>query len=364
MRQGNYRRGTLLRVLVGLAVASEASGTLGSPSTTANTDSPKYIRWWREWYHCAGLLHQRASFACMLAEAAALNRTAVVQDDYCMHAVHTRAGEQTVEIDRIYNLPAIRKHVRVLLRHGEEHLEKLVKQDLRRQNASTKITTKRVTHAAATAELAVDPTTIITRTFDKQYWYSLCSKNKGGNPEITLTPVHKRVYSAVNKLPKRISTIADKVAAAIGGEFSYIHVRRGDKARQVARWPNVAKDTRGEAVLANPAVQKRVPKGNAIFIATDERDMSVFTAIFHARRAFTLANFTTVIPEIAELNAYEINLVDKGVREHSDKRRIETFHHLTCDDKHGLGQPRMCECGKLAAVKCSRQKYTTKAAKP
>lgn len=291
-------------------------------------------------------MHQRASLACMLAEAKYLNRTAIIQDDYCMDRAHTRAkhAQTFINISNIYNVPEIQKEVRLLLRSGTESVEKLVQHDLSRHNYQPgKLTQSKVTSSIKTAVLESDPSLIITREFRRDYWYELCSSTPKENPEITKTRAHKSVYSKVKMIPTRLTTIAKKIVDSIGERFSYIHVRRGDKIRNSKRWPNLMHDTRGDVILKNPTVKAKIPETNAIYIATNEDDLSVFSAIFHNRKAFAMANYSQSIPEIASLSVYEANLVDLGVRDFADKGIIETFYHLTCDDKHGIASPRSCE---------------------
>eukprot|EP00038_Savillea_parva_P011454 m.197671 g.197671 ORF g.197671 m.197671 type:complete len:390 (+) comp20189_c0_seq1:119-1288(+) len=321
----------------------------------------KYLRWWREWLHCAGLMHQRASFACMLSEAKRLNRTAIIQSDYCMHSVHTHVGKDTyVPLGRMYNLRAISEEVQVLLREGDESVERLVKRDLARRNMSTTISLRRVDSSFRTRNLINEPATIVTRTFDKDYWYELCGASSKGNPELTDESLKESVYNKVNTVPDTVVDLARAIAKRIGGPFSYIHVRRGDKVRATNRWPHLDRDTRGAAILASPVFRQRVPSENAVYLATDERDPTVFSTLFQKRRAYTLANFTHVVPGLAKLSAYEINLVDFTLRTFADPKHIETFNHLTCDEKHGQGAPRSCECGPRFEVKCERPKRPKK----
>eukprot|EP00037_Helgoeca_nana_P023592 m.245382 g.245382 ORF g.245382 m.245382 type:complete len:392 (-) comp26402_c0_seq4:1770-2945(-) len=349
---------TLLFVsALGVGVCEPESRAAAATSKLAPTpQQPKYIRWWREWQHCAGLLHQRASFACMLTEAKYLNRTAIIQNDYCMHSGHTltRNSQELDSVGRIYNMPEIEKEVRVLLRNGVESVETLVQQDLIHLGASSSLTQTKVPSTTSTATLADDPATIVTRTFTDDYWYTLCSRSLKGNPELADTAVHNEVYAKVNLIPDRLVAMARLIADHIGGPFSYIHVRRGDKVRDTARWPHLDRDTRGEAILASNVVLNRVPLTNAMYIATDEKDPSVFSAIFQHRRGFMLSNFSRIVPSLATLGAYELNLVDFHLRTFADPKRVETFYHLTCDEKHGLGMPRTCECGPLRTVICPR----------
>ena len=269
---------------------------------------PRYLRWVREWHHCAGVMHQRASFACMLTEAKVLNRTAVVQNDYCMHKYHTlTASSQSLDsIDRMYNLDEIRLVVGVLLRNGSTHVSKILRSDSTRRGATLPqpMVSKEVSPHVKTSSLLGDQSTLITRRFENNYWYDLCGKGPLGNPELDKTPAHIAVYEKVNTAPHHIATICQRIVKEIEGPFSVVHVRRGDKARDKTRWPNLDSDTRGNAILASPAFNDKVPTNNSVYIATDERNQGVFSALFHSRRAFTMANFTQTIPEIRSLSAY------------------------------------------------------------
>jgi len=64
---------------------------------------PLYLKWAREPRHCAGVSHQRWSFAAFMTEAVALNRTAVIPDMFCLHPVHNSGGYGSSKMDRLVN---------------------------------------------------------------------------------------------------------------------------------------------------------------------------------------------------------------------------------------------------------------------
>ena len=67
------------------ALIADGAGAGAEAGSKPNSEDggPRYLVWERERHHCAGLKHQRASFACMLAEAKVLNRTAGMQAANC-----------------------------------------------------------------------------------------------------------------------------------------------------------------------------------------------------------------------------------------------------------------------------------------
>ena len=186
--------------------------------------------------------------------------------------------------------------------------------------------------------------TIIMRKFSNNYWYEICGNGPLRNPELRGTPAYEAVADKVQWPPDHVINITRRIVSEIGGPFSQIHVRRGDKARDSGRWPNLERDTRGDAILASVAFNDRVPANNSVYIATDERNQAVFSALFLSRRAFTIENFTRSIPELEKLSPYERNMVDHHLRWFAAPGRIETFPHLTCVNKHGSREaPKTCE---------------------
>eukprot|EP00051_Salpingoeca_urceolata_P035565 m.30362 g.30362 ORF g.30362 m.30362 type:complete len:505 (+) comp9424_c0_seq1:63-1577(+) len=277
--------------------------------------------YYSSWY-CAGLAHKRASLSCLLAEAAYLGRGVVIPRTVCLSSVHASNGDPAeVGFDRLFDVASLARHIAGLRFASSGQIKKVL------------ATAPHVAVVSATepsSALKTNEARLLWRNFvPPAFWYDVCTNNPA------LTSLRKRYSKLVKRLPPPLATIAHAMVAEMG-PFVLLHVRRGDKAQDKRRWPNLKRDTRGKAILANPKVAAVAPKGTTVYLATDERDLDgVFAPLFSHWRVFTLRNFSAdIVAATNGLVAYEHAAIDYDLQRNAT-HVIETFNDLTSDSKHG-----------------------------
>ncbi|CAI5477170.1 unnamed protein product [Closterium sp. Yama58-4] len=75
-------------------------------------------------------------------------------------------------------------------------------------------------------------------------------------------------WSAIEYRPELWAVVGQIIASMDGGDYDAVHVRRGDKARDTSRWPNLAQDTSVEALAQK--LPRLIPPGRSVYIASDE----------------------------------------------------------------------------------------------
>eukprot|EP00850_Spirogloea_muscicola_P005378 SM000024S07840 [mRNA] locus=s24:884643:888146:- [translate_table: standard] len=303
--------------------------------------SVKYLFYRRSSAFCAGVVHKYDSLNCYAAEARYLNRTLVLDRDYCMDPGHadTSGDWQYRDIHMYYDVEYLKTFVNVVYMLDFEH-------SLDAWNKGHPDNPARVTildKLQASQPLKEDSSTIIRRDFPGKYWYMVC-----------MTPDNQktinRTYGPLRPAPF-ILEMAEAIGSAMGPDFDTVHVRRGDKATQrKADWPHVDEDTQPEALIKKlPALG--VPFGRILYIATNERDPKFFDLLkqhytIHLLKDFehlwafgskwqreTVAKYGS--RGVLRFDGYLAAMLDYEVMK-KGRQRIETFNDLTQDCRHGV----------------------------
>ncbi|GJP40584.1 hypothetical protein CLOM_g248 [Closterium sp. NIES-68] len=159
-------------------------------------------------------------------------------------------------------------------------------------------------------------------------------------------------WSAIEYRPELWAVAEQIIASMDGGDYDAVHVRRGDKARDASRWPNLARDTSVQ-VLAQK-LPSLIPPGRALYIASDESS-SFFDPLRAIQggpyRVHMLGDFAHLWGEGGEwwraqlalmeghgevaFDAYMEAIVDYAVFA-AARKRVETFNDLTSDPRNGM----------------------------
>ncbi|KAK1431085.1 hypothetical protein QVD17_14305 [Tagetes erecta] len=142
--------------------------------------------------------------------------------------------------------------------------------------------------------------------------------------------------------------IVSAISAKMNWDFDSVHVVRGEKAKNLEQWPNLAADTSPEALLS--ALQDKVDDGRNLYIATDEPDISFFDPLRDKYSTHFLDEYNNLWDESSEWYS-EMTKLNNGAAVEFDgymrasvdtevflrgKKQIETFNDLTRDCKDGI----------------------------
>jgi len=139
-------------------------------------------------------------------------------------------------------------------------------------------------------------------------------------------------HKVIIPLSSKLETYTKRLTSTLEFEESaWIHVRRGDKLSKTAPYTN--------SKSIHKKIQEIAPETQMIYVATDERDLSLFDDL----KKYYKVIFYTDIPtfkELEEEDNYKLFLVEQDIRSHFTKR-IETF---ACDSQQVDGF--LCPTGK------------------
>jgi hypothetical protein len=325
----------------------------------------KVLYYTRDHGFCAGDSHTRWSTLCALAEARALGRVYVFDPFWCVAGEHRRdvrdrssAFAMPVglhdDVERLQSEPAI----------GADEYEALCPSALyRSESVHWTVASQRGNDAgvvgsanpfvdtAALDERFGDVALLVrdqwrTDTTGPVYWYAVCKRQE---------PLLQRRYSALGP-PRRLRWLADEIAKRIGDEaasanlsVAAVHVRRGDKARVVAKFTTLARETEPDAVCAGVrrSLSAAAPcdRSTLLFVAAEEppsfyrvpplsscfRVAMTLDHVARVRAALHIAPGAELPPTvhcaIDELVAHRLGWLSPL------SRVIETFNELTCLDR-------------------------------
>ncbi|KAE8668466.1 CDPK-related kinase 1 family protein [Hibiscus syriacus] len=273
---------------------------------------------------CEGLGHQESSLRCALEEAIFLNRTFVMPSRMCINPIHNDKGilnkvdNVTAEerwatafcaMDSLYDIDMISETVPVILDNtdawhlilstsmklgarGVAHVEGLTRVDLKKDSRYSNLL-------------------LINRTASPLSWFAEC-KDRTNRSAIILP------YSFLPSMAaKKLRIAADKIKSLLG-DYDAIHVRRGDKIKtrkdrygvKRSLHPHLDRDTRPEFILRR--IQKWVPSGRTLFIASNERSPGFFLPLSVRYKLAYSSNYSHILNPLIE-NNYQLFIIERLV---------------------------------------------------
>ncbi|PQM36951.1 uncharacterized protein Pyn_15228 [Prunus yedoensis var. nudiflora] len=237
---------------------------------------------------CEGLGHQESSLRCALEEAMFLKRTFVMPSRMCINPIHNKKGilrrsntanseetwaSKSCSMDSLYDMDLISDTVPVILDNSKP-------------------------------------------------WY--------------------QVLTTTMKLGARGVAHVERIKALLG-DYDAIHVRRGDKIKTrkdrfgVNRTlhPHLDRDTRPEFILHR--IEKWVPPGRTLFIASNERTPGFFSPLSVRYKLAYSSNYSHILDPVIG-NNYQLFMVERLIMMGAKKfirtfKREDTYLSLTDDPK-------------------------------
>ncbi|KAL1812983.1 hypothetical protein ACET3Z_023048 [Daucus carota] len=320
-------------------VGEFVNDTLPAIETEGSFSSGKYLLYDGGGERCKSMDHYLWSFMCALGEAQYLNRTLVMDMSICLSSIYTSSGQDEEQKDFRYyfDFEHLKESASVLDRtqfwvdwnkwHQKDGLALFLVDDV-------KITPMK---------LADVQDTLVMRKFGlnepDNYWYRVC---EGEAESVIQRPWHMIWKS------RRLMDIVSAIATKLNWDFDSVHVVRGEKARNLELWPNLAADTAPEALIST--LQEKVDEGRNLYIATDEPDTSFFDPLKDKFSTHFLDEYKELWDENSEWYSETMKL-NSGVPVEFDgymrasvdtevflrgKKQIETFNDLTRDCKDGV----------------------------
>ena len=298
----------LLRVLAEAVSCRRRTCWEFGPAPARRTDGLRYLRYRDGAAMAPGMNHQMGNLACLLREADALGRLAVLPP-LRLSAAHNFGAARTWRWETYFDLAASR----------------LVAAD----GAARPLPLACHPPPAAAAPFVLGPgerlpararncAVVERRVFADLHARDVPRPNAPA-PQLKLLP------------SARVRALAEPVVAALGagGFFAAVHVRRGDRCYGPLRW--VTRPAR----IARRLERLGVPAGNSVFVLSDERDAGYWRAVDRTvGRRFAVARHrdfqalaALVAPRAACPDNYLLYEVEKEVMRHAAVR-VETFPGL------------------------------------
>ncbi|KAI5344485.1 hypothetical protein L3X38_012362 [Prunus dulcis] len=298
---------------------------------------------------CEGLGHQESSLRCALEEAMFLKRTLVMPSRMCINPIHNKKGilrrsntansEETwaaksCSMDSLYDMDLISDTVPVILDNSKLWYQVLT--------TSMKLGARGVAHVERVSRVDLKENSrfsnllLINRTASPLSWFMECKDRNNRSP--ILLP-----YSFLPSMAaKNLRNVADKIKALLG-DYDAIHVRRGDKIKTrkdrfgVDRTlhPHLDRDTRPEFILHR--IEKWVPPGRTLFIASNERTPGFFSPLTVRYKLAYSSNFSHILDPVIG-NNYQLFMVERLIMMGAKKfirtfKEDDTYFSLTDDPK-------------------------------
>ncbi|KAK8672015.1 hypothetical protein V6N13_110392 [Hibiscus sabdariffa] len=290
---------------------------------------------------CEGLGHQESSLRCALEEAIFLNRTFVMPSRMCINPIHNKKGilhkvdNVTAEerwaatscaLDSLYDIDQISETVPVILDNTDAwHLI---------LSTSMKLGARGVAHVEGLTRVDLKDDSrysnllLINRTASPLSWFAECKDRM--NRSAIILPYSFLPSMAAEKL--RIA--ADQIKNLLG-DYDAIHVRRGDKIKtrkdrygvKRSLHPHLDRDTRPEFILRR--IQKWVPSGRTLFIASNERTPGFFSPLSVRYKLAYSSNYSHILDPLIK-NNYELFMIERLVLMGA-KTIIKTFKEDNTD---------------------------------
>ncbi|KAG2687388.1 hypothetical protein I3760_09G048900 [Carya illinoinensis] len=296
-----------------------------NPQKIIRTGHEKYLYWGnridcpgKHCDSCEGLGHQESSLRCALEEAMFLQRWAA----------------SSCAMDSLYDMDLISDTVPVILDNSELWYQIL--------STSMKLGAREIAQVEGVSRVALKENNLysnlvlINRTASPLSWFMEC-KDRNNRSAIMLP------YSFLPSMAaKKLRDVADKVKAVLG-DYDAIHVRRGDKMKtrkdkfgvERTLHPHLDRDTRPEFILRR--IEKWVPPGRTIFIASNERTPGFFSPLSVRYKLAYSSNYSQILDPLIE-NNYQLFMIERLIMMGA-KTFIKTFKldetdlYLTDDPK-------------------------------
>lgn len=295
----------------------------------SHTGNEKYLYWGnrvdcpgKHCDSCEGLGHQESSLRCALEEAMFLQRTFVMPSRMCINPIHNKKGilhhdnnatsedlwaASSCAMDSLYDMDFISETIPVILDNS-----KLWHQVL---STSMKLGARGVAHVAGVSRVDLKENSrysnllLINRTATPLSWFMEC-KDRNNRSAIMLP------YSFLPSMAAPKLRIAAEKIKALLGDYAAIHVRRGDKIKTrkdrfgVVRTlhPHLDRDTRAEFILRR--IEKWVPDGRTLFIASNERTPGFFSPLAVRYKLAYSSNYSHILDPVIE-NNYQLFIVER-----------------------------------------------------
>ncbi|TYI40095.1 hypothetical protein ES332_A02G139300v1 [Gossypium tomentosum] len=271
---------------------------------------------------CEGLGHQESSLRCALEEAIFLNRTFVMPSRMCINPIHNNKGilhkvdnvtaeerwaASSCTMDSLYDIDLISETVPVILDNSDAwHLI---------LSTSMKLGDRGVAHVEGLTRVDLKEDSrysnllLINRTASPLSWFAECKDRK--NRSAILLPYSFLPSMAAEKL----RTAADQIKRVLG-DYDAIHVRRGDKIKarkdrygvKRSLHPHLDRDTRAEFILHR--IQKWVPSGRTLFIASNERTPGFFSPLSVRYKLAYSSNYSHILDPLIH-NNYQLFMIER-----------------------------------------------------
>ncbi|XP_021297415.1 uncharacterized protein LOC110426508 [Herrania umbratica] len=271
---------------------------------------------------CEGLGHQESSLRCALEEAIFLNRTFVMPSRMCINPIHNNKGilhnlaNATAEerwaasscaMDSLYDLDLISETVPVIL--DNSNVWHLI------LSTSMKLGARGVAHVEGLKRVDLKEDShysnllLINRTASPLSWFMEC-KDRNNRSAVMLP------YSFLPSMAaEKLRNAADQIKTLLG-DYDAIHVRRGDKIKtrkdrygvERSLHPHLDRDTRAEFILRR--IQKWVPAGRTLFIASNERTPGFFSPLSARYKLAYSSNYSQILDPLIE-NNYQLFMIER-----------------------------------------------------
>ncbi|KAJ7566559.1 hypothetical protein O6H91_02G108600 [Diphasiastrum complanatum] len=323
----------------GVAVNDKIPAQTEAPS---NFRKGKYLYYSRGGDYCKGMSQFQWSLLCALGEAQYLNRTFVLDLDFCLSAANNPGHEDEKGKDfRFYfDFEHLMEATSVI--EQKQFLKEWT--DWNNRHSADQIPSKVISDfKVSPMQLQGEDSSILWRTFElpepDNYWYRVCE----GEAE----KVIQRPWSALWK-SKRLMNIVNSICGSLGWDFDSIHVVRGQKAQNKELWPNLEADTSPSSLLEK--LKDKIQELRNVYIATNELQPGYFDELKASYKVFVLEDFKDLwapgsewYNETTALTNGQPVEFDGHMRAEVDsemfmrgKKHIETFGQLTSDCKDGV----------------------------
>ncbi|KAF5747928.1 hypothetical protein HS088_TW05G00659 [Tripterygium wilfordii] len=284
---------------------------------------------------CEGLGHQESSLRCALEEAMLLNRTFVMPSRMCINPIHNKKGilhssdnassqerwaANSCAMDSMYDIDLISQTVPVIVDNSKMWHRVL--------STSMKLGARGIAHVEGVSRVDLKENRrysnilLINRTASPLSWFMECADRK--NRSSIMLPYSFLPTMAAPKL----RDAANKVKALLG-DYDAIHVRRGDKIKtrkdrfgvERTLHPHLDRDTRPEFIMRR--IEKWVPPGRTLFIASNERTPGFFAPLSVRYKMAYSSNFSHIIDPLIE-NNYQLFMIERLIMTGA-KKFIRTY---------------------------------------
>ncbi|XP_010496358.1 PREDICTED: uncharacterized protein LOC104773444 [Camelina sativa] len=289
---------------------------------------------------CKSMNHFLWSFLCALGEAQYLNRTLVMDLTLCLSSGYTLSGQNEegkdfrfyFDFEHLKEAASVLDQVQFWTDWGKWYKKNGLNLHLVEDLRVTPMKLVDVKDALVMRKFgAVEP---------DNYWYRVC---EGETETVVQRPWHLLWKS------KRLIEIVSAIASRLNWDYDFIHIERGDKARNKEVWPNLERDTSSSSILST--LQDKIEQGRNLYIATNEPEVSFFNPLKDKYKPHFLDEFKDLWDESSEwysettkLNGGNPVEFDGYMRASVDtevflrgKKQIETFNDLTNDCRDGIG---------------------------